>query len=68
MYIYTFVVLFARKTKVLVDIESCYKLKSGMRQSSSFENIEVEIASKTSIMVNGGREQPDTQDIEMSQN
>ena len=61
-------VLFEPKSKVLVDIESCYKLKSGLRLISSFENIEVEIASKTSIMVNGGREQPDRHDIEMSQN
>ena len=39
-----------------------------MRYLRSFENIWGKIAYPTSILVNGGREQPDTHDIEMSQN
>ena len=59
-------VLFGHRIKNVPDIGICYKLKSGMIRS--FENIRGKIAAGTSILVNGGREQPDRHDIEMSQN
>ena len=67
-YIYTFIALFELISKVLADMESCYKLKSELRLIRSFENIEVKIRARTSILVNGGRKQEDRHDIEMSQN